>query len=66
MQIFENLGCAEVVCATMATERLLITGDKSTVVRVWEIPTVKDRNKTMALVKVNIYPAICAPKYVTF
>ncbi|CAK8696786.1 unnamed protein product [Clavelina lepadiformis] len=51
MQIFENLGCAEVVCATMATERLLITGDKSTVVRVWEIPTVKDRNKTMALVK---------------
>nr|CAB3264215.1 neurobeachin-like protein 1 [Phallusia mammillata] len=51
MQIFENLSCGEILCATMATETLFITGDKNTVVHVWQIPAVKDRNKTMTLVK---------------
>jgi len=52
-QIFENLACGELVCACMATETLLVTGDQNTVVRVWAIPAAKDRNKSMTLVKVT-------------
>jgi len=38
----------------MATEDLLITGNKSTVVHVWRMPNVKDKNKALELVKVGL------------
>ena len=37
----------------MATESLLVTGSVTSVVHVWQLPTVKDKNKNMQLVKVS-------------